>query len=391
MRKTVVYTGVGLLLAAGAVVLVLNRSGTPVKMVTVEPGSITSTVQDTGYVRPVQKYDLDATTGTAGTVEKVVQVAVARGQQVTQGQVLVRLQDQNLDAQTAQAAAGLSQAEAALASTAANLEDTLLAYRQARRDFTRTRQLYASGADPRQELEQGQTALDTARENWREQNSLQQQEQARVDSLQQSYQDLAAEEGQLVITSPVAGTVLDLPAKIDEAVAPGSPLATVAGAKGLEVKADILTDDMADVRVGQTATVTAPALGTTVLTGKVAEIYPQAVTKQSALGEVQRRVPVIVTLPVTARLESGYKVRVAVDTATVNNVLVVPRESVRTAPDGRQEVMAVVGGRVQYTDVTTGLSDTGNVAVTGGLEAGEVIVKDATRDIADGARVSAAP
>ncbi len=381
-RKTVIFSG-ALLLLAVAVVLIVSRNGTKVEAVTVEPGTITRTVQDTGYVQPIQKFDLSATVGT-----KVVLVPVARGQQVKKGQVLVKLQDQNLYSQAAESAANLALAEAGLTSARADLENARLALQQAQRDFDRTRQLYETGAGTRVQFEQDQTALATAQENWQAQNTLLQQAQAQVDSLQQSSRALETEKGQLVVTSPVDGVVLDLPAKQEQAVEPGALLVTVAASKGLEVKADILSDDMADVHVGQSATVTAPVLGGTVLTGRVTQIYPQAVIEESALGELQRRVPVIVSLPAAANLAPGYKVQVAVNTATLDKVLVVPREAVRTAPDGRKEVMAVVGNHVQYRVVTTGLADTDSVAVTSGLKAGDVVIKDATQDLPEDSRVS---
>jgi HlyD family secretion protein len=78
--------------------------------------------------------------------------------------------------------------------------------------------------------------------------------------------------------------ILGLPVTEQQEALQGAPLVTLAaGAGQLEIRADILSDDMADIRVGQTVAITAPVLGQNTLTGTVKQIYPQAEEEQSAL------------------------------------------------------------------------------------------------------------
>lgn len=77
----------------------------------------------------------------------------------------------------------------------------------------------------------------------------------------------------------------------------------------------------------------------------------------------------------------------AVETKTRQSVPVVPREAVRTTANGRKEVMAVSEERVIHRTVSTGISDRYLVEITGGLEAGEEIIRDGSLDLKEKAKV----
>jgi HlyD family secretion protein len=121
--------------------------------------------------------------------------------------------------------------------------------------------------------------------------------------------------------------------------------------------------------------------------GEVQKIYPQAEEKTSALGVIQRRVPVIITLPSPANLKPGYEVRVAIETMSRQDVLVLPRESVRTREDGQKEVMVVANKRIQHRLIKTGISNQDNVEITGGLTTDELVVRDGSLDLSEKTRV----
>ena len=55
---------------------------------------------------------------------------------------------------------------------------------------------------------------------------------------------------------------------------------------------------------------------------------------------------------------------------TRNGVLLVPREMVRTTPEGTQTVKLVEGGRIKEVPVKTGITDGTYIEITEGLTAG---------------------
>jgi len=161
----------------------------------------------------------------------------------------------------------------------------------------------------------------------------------------------------------------------------------VAAVESLEIKADILSDDLAEVKCGQNVFITAPVLGDTILEGTVSKIYPRAEEKMSALGVIQRRVPVIISLKNSANLQPGYEVRVAIETNHLENIITVPVESVRSKHDGTKEVMLIKNNRIVNMKVETGLSDNSSMEIKSGITEGEIIARDASLDLKDNQKV----
>lgn len=382
-KKTLLYVGACVAAAlALTVYFIFFSAGKEVETVEVKQGLIARTVEDDGYVQPVNDYKVYATQNV-----KVTGTPVSNGQAVQWGQILATMENLDLSIQINDARSQLSQAAANAGAAKASLERSRLELKDAMDNLTRTEELFRAGAATRTEYEKAQLQVDTARQNISEQSSQLDSIQARTAGLEDLLGRLNAKEQELVIKSPVKGIVLDIPVKKDQVLSPGALLADVAPPDQWEIKADILSDDLAEVKEGQKVTITAPVLGARVLTGEVKKIYPRAEEKQSALGVLQRRVPVLVALSDPANLKPGYEVQVAIETLVKENVLVLPRESVRTTKDGRKEVMAVVNNRIQRLSVETGLSGRDSIEITKGLNAGDRVVRDATQDLAEKTKV----
>ncbi|OPX86188.1 MAG: Macrolide export protein MacA [Pelotomaculum sp. PtaB.Bin104] len=382
-RGKKLFLGIGLVVVlAAAAAVALKGWGTEVETVSVARGDITRTVVDTGYVQPATDHELYAT-----QTARVIGVPVKTGQTVARGQTLVVLENLDLAVQIKDTQRQISQGNAAAAATSAARQRIELELRSAQENFSRTEALYQSGAVSQVEYDQAKLQVDTLSQSLAEQDSQIVSSHALVGGLSQTLQQLNAKEKQLVVASPAAGAVLSLPAEVGQVLNPGSLLATVAAPDSLEVKADILSDDLAEVAEDQKVNITAPVLGGKTLTGRVKQIYPGAEEKISALGVSQRRVPVIIALDEIANLRPGYEVKVAVETKTAQNVLLAPLEALRTTTGGQKEAMVVVDGAVSRRPVTTGLSDREKVEITSGLSAGDVLVRDSSLNLPDKAKV----
>jgi HlyD family secretion protein len=314
-------------------------------------------------------------------------VAVDTGQLVSKGQTLALLENTDLAAQISDTRSRLSQATAAVSGAEAAQERIQLELASAEDNLARIKELYESGAATLVAYEQARLQVETTGQRLDEQISLLDSARAQTEGLTRSLGQLADRERQLVVQSPVDGTVLDLPVKQEQVLNPGALIATVAQADRLEVKADILSDDLAELEVGQRATITAPVLGEKILAGEVIKIYPKAEEKQSALGIIQRRVPVMITLEEPANLKPGYEVRVAIETLRKQNISILPRESVRSTKDGQREVMVVVDGRVQHRQISTGISNREYIEITDGLKTGDLVVRDGSLNLGEQAKV----
>jgi HlyD family secretion protein len=403
-KRKKIYLGAGILvvLAMSIIGTVLFSDGKEVETVQVRQGSIIRAVVDNGYVQPATSYDLQATQGA-----RVDRVLVEKGQPVKQGQTLVVLENLDLAMQINEVRSQLSQAKTTADGTRAAVEraqielkdageraqgenfDRAIELKDAKENFDRAQELFQAGAITRVEYDKAKQQVEICRQSLNEQNYRLENVLAQIAGLNQSLRQLTAKEQQLDVKSSVNGTVLSLPVKREQVLSPGALLASIGVPDHLEVKADILSDDLAEVKVGQKATITAPVLDQKVLKGKVKQIYPRAEEKQSALGIIQRRVPVIIALNDQANLKPGFEVKVAIETLNRQDVLILPREAICTTKDDQKEVLAVVNGRVQRRTVRTGISDHENIEITSGLTAGEMVVRDGSLDLKEKEKVKA--
>ena len=211
-----------------------------------------------------------------------------------------------------------------------------------------------------------------------------------VASLGAVLNSLEEKAGELQVISPISGTILDLPVKVGDVVTPGTLLAQVGSNSQLEVKTELLSDDLRRVKTGQTTHITAPVLGDQALTGQVSKIFPRAYEKTSALGVIQRRVPVIIALNHSANLQTGYEVRVAIETLRKEGVILLPRESVRLTEDGHYRVLVENKGRVKERSIDIGEKNQQWVEVIKGIKVGETVVRDGSLELKEGSRVKSA-
>ncbi|KUK52138.1 MAG: Efflux transporter, RND family, MFP subunit [Desulfotomaculum sp. 46_296] len=380
-RKKIVYPGITILVAAGILYGWLFGSVKKVDTVQAVKGSIVKEITETGYVQPVDSKDLYAAQNS--TVKKLF---VEAGQKVEKGQILVVLENIDLIIQIRDVRSSLSQtligaegSKAALDKASAELED-------AKENYARIQNLYETGAASRMEYDKAALQVQIDEKNLQEASTVLQAGLAQAEGLKQSLAALSAKEEQLTVKSPLEGIVLAVPVKLGQVVNPGVLLVTVADSDQLEVKADILSDDLGQVAVGQKVTITAEVLDRQ-LAGEVKKIYPQAEEKVSALGVIQRRVPVLVTFKDPANLKPGYEVKVAIETLSRTNVLIAPRESVITRGDGQKEVAVVNNGRINYQLIETGINDQENIEVAGGIKEGDILVRDGSLGLKERTKV----
>jgi HlyD family secretion protein len=374
---------IGAAAAAAAVIISLFLFFRPLEVpaVAVVRGTISSGVEEEGYVQPIDDRNLFATQSA-----RVTDVPVSAGDAVTPGQLLVRLTNPDLDAIIAEVRAYSNQAGKSVAVYAAAAGSRRLLLADEKRTLERSGELFQAGAISRSELEQAALRVERAQKDLAEAEAMLASSEELRKGLRTQLDELGKKSAELTVTSPIDGYVLNLPVKRDQVTAPGDLLVGLAVRGEMEIRSDVLSDALGSVEVRQPVRITAPVLGGIALEGRVKKIYPLAEEKISPLGVEQRRVPVIVTLPVTGVLKPGYEVRVFIVTARRHDALILPVESVRTE-DGTKKAFRVAGGKIRETLVRTGITDRRMVEITDGLEEGDVIVRDASLDLREGQRV----
>ena len=353
-----------------------------VETVRVSRGDLVRTVEEDGVVEVPGDRRMYAT-----QLARVLDVPVEEGDSVLPGTVLVRMKNPDLDVRIHETRTLLDQAIRDRQGASALVESTRLLLSDAARVAARRKRLYEAGAISLSEFEEAVLTLERLEKDLERHQSAVDSAAVLESGLKRTVLELQAKGAELVVKSPIKGIILELPPEKDRVLQPGDHVATVAPEARMEVVSDILSDAMGNVAVGQKVRVTAPVLGSQVLEGKVAKIYPQAFEKMSALGVVQRRVKVRIDLPYSPSLKPGFEVRVAIETERHPGVLLLPIESVRTTESGERFAMKIERNRIKSVPIRTGLADRRSVEILEGLHEGDEVVRDAGLDLDEGRRV----
>ena len=257
----------------------------------------------------------------AKVMGRVKWIGVEKGDKVQQGQVLVRLEDDDFRAQSNQARANLAAAQARLDQlrTGSRPQEKLkdkagvlqaeATLRNAEAEYERTEKLHRAGVSSQAELDRAVAQRDTARallEAARQSSDMtdvgprveeiraaQAQVQQMKASLDYAQTQLAATE----IKAPVSGTVLQRIVERGEMVSPSAfgesgartSVVALADLSDLQIELDISQADFARLKMGQRAEIIPEAFPNLKYTGFIAEIAPEA---NRAKGTVQVKVKV---------------------------------------------------------------------------------------------------
>ncbi len=318
-----------------------------VTVVPVQARPLARVVFGDGSVVPWQELVIGAETGGL----RVSAVLVEEGDAVRAGQVLLQLDASVATAQRDGAAAGLQEAEAALAI--------------ARSDLGRATQLSTSGSASRQLVDQRQAAA--------------RQAEARLASARAALAEAEARLAQATIRAPFAGIVLRRNVLAGAVPGLGTELVRLLRDGRLELDARVPELELSAVAPGQAVRVTH---GGREIAATVRAVAPN-VTAESRLGVVH------VALPPDSGLRPGMFARAEIH-GDAAPALVVPQEAV-VFRDGAAAAFVVEDGQARLRRLDTGARQDGEVEVRAGLAAGEAVVRSGAGFLADGDRVRVVP
>jgi HlyD family secretion protein len=299
-RKRVFYIGGSILLIAIAVVVLVafTRGGTkidPSKLGKVERGDLAKSVVATGKIEPITKVELKSKA--SGIVEKWDADA---GDKVKEGQVLVHLDREQIQAAVREAKAALAAAQANERAATADVirakvdaegPDVPLLYRA----YQRAQKMAKEGVVSEAALDDAQKAYELAvnkRDVARAQLTVNQAKLVQAKAqVQQARATLDRSEEDLryaTITSPITGTVLSRDVEIGDAVSSilvlGSTatlVMTLGDTSQVYVKGKVDEADIGKVYLGQPARIKVESFKDKTFNGKVTKIAPLGVEKDN--------------------------------------------------------------------------------------------------------------
>lgn len=246
------------------------------------------------------------------------------------------------------------------------------AFGAAARDLQRARELFAAGLIPEDQLERADLAFRTAGIDLEDRGA----ELARVRSITTDDQ----------VTSPLAGTVLEVNVEAGQLVNAGEPLATLADVASLTAVLQVAEADAPRVRIGQEVRLEHTGRpGETVL-ARVSTLSPRAIHRNTLQGE-ETVVEVEAELPAPHGLKPGYNVDAEIVIRRLARALFMPSEAL-VERDERQWALVVRDGRAYLQPLEIGAEQEQALEVRRGLARGDLVVLSPPESLASGALVS---
>ncbi|SHK47529.1 efflux RND transporter periplasmic adaptor subunit [Desulforamulus aeronauticus] len=390
----------GIILLSGILMLALNgrsNNGLLVQTAKLEMKSIEQSVVAAGKLESADKQEFFTPVDST-----LMELSVKVGDKVKKGDVLGRLDTQELGRLYQQSLAKLAGLEAQLAKATAssdqlNLAYYKVAYDKAKNDLDRITHLHNEGAVAITELEQVKVAFAKAETDYQE-TSMRVQQGAtakEISSLQAQVslgqQEVAQAKERLDLANFIAqedGVVLFVGKEKGNRVLEGTRLLEIGSDSNLEVTANVNEIDAGTLKVGQPATITCNSLPEKEFTGEVTRVASVAIQESNANGSGNTTVPVTVQLKGDAAgLKPGYTVDVSIVTMEAKKLLALPFEAL-ISQNGEKYVFVVKNGIVKKQRVKTEKGNELFDVVISGLKEGEEIILSPAPSLKDGQRVT---
>jgi HlyD family secretion protein len=376
-----------------------------VEIVPVEKKTIQHTVETDAVLFPLAQSAI-----TPKINAPVQKFYVQRGSKVHQGELLATLENKDLAAAAQDNKGAYDQAQAVYATTTgASLPEELqkaeLDTNAAKQEMDAQEKVYKSrqdlfeqGALPRKELDQGLVDYTTARNQYemamKHLEALQKFGNAQgikgaagqLESAKGKYLGAEASLSYSEIRSPIDGVVTDRPLYPGEMASAGNPLLTVMDISRVIARAHIPQREVASLMLGDAASILVPGAPPDAkpYEGKITVISP-ALDPNSTTVEVwaEFKNP-------EQRLKPGTSVQLSIVASSIPDAVIIPADSILTAPDGTTSVMLVgADSRAHQKNVTVGVKQGDDVQIIEGLKDGDKIVAVGAYGLPDNTKIQA--
>ena len=363
-------------IAGGTYYLRADAGDAPPQLTTapVTRESIVVSVSATGTLSPVDTVEVG--TQVSGTIASL---GADFNQTVKRGQVIASLDPAVLSSQVQQADASVIRLNADLERAQVQYEDSKI--KLGRAEQLATRQLIAA------------QEVDTARSDTRVAEVTVKSAAAQLSQAQAALEQARLNLSHTIITSPVDGIVLSRNVEVGQTVSAGLQAPTLfviaRSLDTLQLDARVDESDVGRVKPGQTVSFVVDAYPGRSFEGRVRQVRLQPTVTQNVVSYTT-----VIDVPNPDRqLKPGMTATLDIEVARADDALRIPAAALRfkpteallttlattpapTASRGQATTVWVLKvGRLSPVEVTTGLSDIVNVAVTGGeLQEGDLVV-----------------
>lgn len=363
--KQFVRTGWKIALVCAIALLLVYRihfAPVPVETCVVKTGPVSAEAMGTGTLEARVRAAISPRIS-----GRIAQVLVDQGDQVTRGQKLVLLDDEDLRQQVEMAKAELSVAQAGVEKAVSGIQRAEATEKEAKSSYARILDLKPSGAVSMDDLEKSQQQMEVAQAELNQAQTVKIEAEKLVIKAAASLQFSQAQLAYTVIGAPFDGLIVKRNRDPGDIVVPGSMVVDMISLDELWISAWVDETLLNQLEVGQAAKIVFRSDPEIELSGKVVRIAPQADREtREVLVDVG-----IDRLPKSWAI--GQRAEVYIETARKENVLVIPQRTVvwRQQQPG---VFIIDNGRSFWRKIVLGIEGKETVEVSEGLQPDQAVL-----------------
>lgn len=271
---------------------------------------------------------------------KALQVLVEKGQQIYEGQLLVKLDDQDLQR---------------------DLKLAKVNYDQAKKDLARFTALKAGEGITAQQLEQTRLQYRVA--------------EIRIEKIQ-------AQINKMHIKAPIAGVITQKFIEKGSFVSPGTPLVEITDIHQLKMVVKLAENEAVQVKKGQAVTVKANVYANKVHQGRISTIAVKA--------DISKRYDVEIDVNNSGQdmIRAGMQGTANFKFDKIAEVLVIPRKAIVGSLQDAKVYITTADHKAQLIKIETGITHQHLVQVTKGLSVGDQVITSGQINLQNGTKVS---
>lgn len=395
-----------IVLSIGVLWMMNKDRAVEVEVAAVVKGNIAEYVEELGFVVSENKSNVFAPT--AG---KVTAVMVEVGDAVQKGDVLAKIDGQQLsremmelEAKRADLAARYNEAvkpidnreiermELKLAAQKKNLQE-------AERRNNNNKSLYEAGAisyeayhDSKMALELEITELESIQLELEllkkpVSTNIISQYEAQLRQIDIQMETLKSKGQDFVIVAPQKGTVMTKNIEVGSYLQPGTQIMEIGDQESLYLESDVLVSEIGKVKIGNRVEISHRDLGIEGVAGTVRKIHPQAFSKISDLGIEQKRVKVEMDIDSTvAGIQPGYDMDVKIVVNSREDALLIPENAI-FKQNGKDYVFVNENTRAVLREIQKGIESRRRTEILAGLHEGEEVILSPSEKLEEGSIV----
>lgn len=185
------------------------------------------------------------------------------------------------------------------------------------------------------------------------------------------------------VYAPISGAVERVMAKTGEIAAPGMPLASIVNLGSLKATANVPDTYLSNIRMGDAVKVKLPDLSR--------EINARVTFISKLVNPANRTFKIEASIPSSSDIKPNMVSILNISDINKSNALVINQNYIQSTEFGDVVYVAETEGNKKVAKarkITTGVSYNGEIEITEGLRAGDLIVTEGYQDLVDGQVIS---